>query len=159
MVRETFLCCQCFMHVFGSISKLIKMLQDTLKCWHFRWKAVVLLAKIVSCFWNFKIKIVVIINYSVKQTENKSQNHALSFQIYSHMPPQSREFSKYKLEKNTHICFVSKHLGMYACVWYNCGNYAAKIRRTNLEVILLFCIISIIWKSLVKWWAKRIHHK
>ena len=50
MVRETFLCLQYFMPLLLSISKVIKMLQDTLKRWHFRWKAVVLLATTASCF-------------------------------------------------------------------------------------------------------------
>lgn len=90
MVSEIFFCIWYFMHVFDFISKLIKMFQDTLKCWCR--KGVILLAKTVSRFK--KIIIVAIINNSAKQVRNKVSD--LRFKIYNHKPPQNKKFQNFR---------------------------------------------------------------
>lgn len=133
MVRRLSFAFKDFMPLLLSISKVIKMLQDTLeRCGILDGKQLHFWQQLLPASKEFKI--VVVINYSVEQTENKSQNHALSPEICSHMPSQSREFSQYEVRQKPH-CFVSKHSEQGEI---KPQHLYRENKTNNLEAILLF---------------------
>lgn len=103
----------------------------------------------------------VVINHSVKQIENKSQYHALSSEIRSHMPGQSCEFSKYKVRQHTHTYFVNKHL-RHVCMHVSRMKKKAEVRKkfgTNCFQPLRNYwpngwenIVSVTNRNVLAWW-------